>query len=253
MPSLQRHQLVRLSPAGWQQVLAGPWGASARAALAHWARTGLPLVVGRQREAGAGDPAPAPRLQLGLPTPLTYGRERLRIEVALEAVLFYDEFPAASAALRSVPMAARTAWARLVRSLEGQGVRARVFGSHGWQQLSGLRYVHERSDLDLLLPVSDLAQADAVCAALMAAEAGIGAASAPAPASAAGPRPPPASLRIDGELVFPDGAAVAWREWAPWRVTPARGILVKRIDGVALAHDAGWLARSGAWPLEVAA
>jgi phosphoribosyl-dephospho-CoA transferase len=42
--------------------------------------------------------------------------------------------------------------------------------------------------------------------------------------------------RLDGELVFDDGAAVAWREWLAWRAGRALALLVKRIDGSSLSH-----------------
>ena len=50
--------------------------------------------------------------------------------------------------------------------------------------------------------------------------------------------------RLDGELVFDDGAAVAWREWIEWRAGRARAVLVKRLHGVALQRDAAWCERA---------
>jgi phosphoribosyl-dephospho-CoA transferase len=43
-------------------------------------------------------------------------------------------------------------------------------------------------------------------------------------------------VRLDGELVFPDGAAVAWREWHACRGGRTRRLLVKRLDGATLAE-----------------
>ena len=43
-----------------------------------------------------------------------------------------------------------------------------------------------------------------------------------------------AEPRLDGELRFPDGAAVAWREWEAWRAGRSRAVLVKRLDGCSL-------------------
>jgi len=43
-----------------------------------------------------------------------------------------------------------------------------------------------------------------------------------------------AGPRLDGELVFPDGAAIAWREWVAHREGRAAQVLVKRLRGVAL-------------------
>ena len=44
--------------------------------------------------------------------------------------------------------------------------------------------------------------------------------------------------RLDGELLFPDGAAIAWREWQAWRQGRAPQVLVKRLRGVALETPA---------------
>jgi phosphoribosyl-dephospho-CoA transferase len=53
-----------------------------------------------------------------------------------------------------------------------------------------------------------------------------------------------AQLRLDGELLFRDGAAVAWREWIEWRAGRARAVLVKRLHGVALERDTAWCTRA---------
>jgi phosphoribosyl-dephospho-CoA transferase len=90
-----------------------------------------------------------------------------------------------------------------------------VYGSFGWQLVTGLGYVHAASDLDLWLTVRSPERADEAVKLLHAAGA-------------------PKGLRIDGELLFPGGAGVAWREYASWRAGRARSLLVKRLDGVAV-------------------
>ena len=110
-----------------------------------------------------------------------------------------------------------TAWRALVDTLQAVGTSPRVYGGHGWQRITGLAYLHAASDLDLLLSVADAAMADATVAALHAATF-----SAP---------------RLDGEIVFPDGSAVAWREWQAWRAGRVKSVLVKQLDGVAMASQ----------------
>jgi phosphoribosyl-dephospho-CoA transferase len=102
---------------------------------------------------------------------------------------------------------------------------ARVFGSHGWQALSGLDHLHPGSDLDLWVSVDDAAHADAVTRLLQSFAA--------------------SSPRLDGEIVFGDGTAVAWREWADWRSGRARAVMVRGLTGVALLRDAAWPERYG--------
>lgn len=213
MTPLHRHQLVRLSDAGWRTVRARPWDAEAQACLAHWAARRLPLVVTRRApEAGDSDD-----LALGLAAPLAWQRRRLALAAPRRHVAWFDEFPRADALARALPPRGRAAWGRLCAALASLGATTRVYGSHGWQLVSGLPYVHARSDVDLWAAVGDAAQADQVAALLEAFDA-------------------PGAPRLDGELVFPDGRAVAWREWRAWRAGSCRAILTKMLSGAALVQ-----------------
>jgi phosphoribosyl-dephospho-CoA transferase len=90
-------------------------------------------------------------------------------------------------------------------------VQARVFGSLAWQTLTGLDYLSDRSDLDLLLDVHRDTDLDGLAAGIAEIEA-------------------VAPMRLDGELMREDGAAVNWREFH----AGAGEVLVKSIDGVGL-------------------
>ena len=221
MTPLHRHQIARLSDAGWRDVLNREWDAPARECLAHWAEHRLPLVVTRQ-DAHAGDDA----IALGLPAPARWGRRRLALRVARSDVLYFDEFDLADRALNLLPASTRPAWHDLCCRLKAAGANARVYGSYGWQLLSGLAYVRAGSDVDLWLSASDADQADALAACLQAFS----------------DRHP----RLDGELMFDDGAAVAWREWLAWRAGRVKALLVKTIDASTLVHTPGWQ-RAPAW------
>lgn len=220
MTSLRRHQLARLSDAGWSAVLARPWDAQARACLTHWATHRLPLVVTRQ----PADAIAAGPIALGLPAPAHWDRRRLALQVPRAHVLCFDEFPRITEVLGLLPRSARSALRGLHAALTGCRATARVFGSHGWQQLSDLDHLRPGSDLDLWVAVDDAAHADAVSLHLR---------------SFAAARP-----RLDGEIVFGDGAAVAWREWIEWRAGRTRAVMVRRLTGVALLRDAAWCERA---------
>jgi len=209
--SWRRQQLVRLRAEGWAGVLAAPWDDEARDCLALWARRGLPLVVTRQPASQADV------LATGLPAPASHRRRRLAVAVASRDVLLAGEFPEAAAATHQLPPALAPAWHALLEALAADGCTARVYGGHGWQVLTGLAYVHPASDLDLLLPVRSAAQADAVSRGLAHAQ----------EQGWSGPR-------LDGELLFEQGAAVAWREWRAYREGRTAQVLVKRLHGVAL-------------------
>jgi phosphoribosyl-dephospho-CoA transferase len=209
---LHRQQLIRLSAEGWRRLLEAPGDDVARDCLALWAAHGLPLVVTRQPQ------APGDAIAVGLPAPARFRRRRIALSVAPQDVMFLDEFPPAEAVTRLLPRASGAPWRALVATLVLDGCRARVYGGFGWQAITRLPYVHAESDLDLLLPVGAPAHADDVVRLL-------------ATAAWDGPR-------LDGELQFPDGAAIAWREWLDYRQGRASRVLVKRLRGVALESPA---------------
>ncbi|MDP9901745.1 malonate decarboxylase holo-[acyl-carrier-protein] synthase [Variovorax ginsengisoli] len=222
MPSLRRHQLVRLNDAGWGSILQHPWDAQALACLTHWSTHGLPLVVTRQSAAERHEGA----IALGLPAPLHWGKRRLTLQAAQADVLGFDEFPQLLQVRPLLAVRADAALHDLACALDTCGAKARVFGSYGWQAITGMPFVHPASDLDLCIAVDGIAQADAVALAL---------------ASCAAPLP-----RLDGELAFDSGASVAWREWLEWRSGRARAVLVKHLSTVTLEHGTDWCAHAGA-------
>lgn len=241
---LRRHQLAWLHDAGWARLLdrvgeRGPAGRAAApldgalggspeatpdhapahdqaaACLRHWAAHRLPLIVTRQ---------PEPRhtldphlVHLGLPAPDSLGQLRLRLQVEPRDLQLLDECPRAEAVVASLPAEARRAWLATCRRLDALGLEARVYGSHGWQALTALDHVRPRSDVDLWLAVRDVAQADAAAATLATFDA--------------------SDPRLDGELMFPDGRAVHWREWQDWRQGRARAVLVKTLHRALLVHS----------------
>jgi phosphoribosyl-dephospho-CoA transferase len=84
-------------------------------------------------------------------------------------------------------------------------------GSLLWQHLTGLAYLHDASDIDVLWRVTSLGQARAIADALPGIERRTG-------------------IRIDGEILSARGWGVHWRELA----TQAPEILVKTRSGAQL-------------------
>jgi phosphoribosyl-dephospho-CoA transferase len=83
-------------------------------------------------------------------------------------------------------------------------------------QLTGLAYLSPHSDLDVLWPVP--ANFDVLSLVFSIAE-----------VQRAAP------LRIDGEVIFPDGSAVNWREmWNAHRAADRATVLAKTMEGVRL-------------------
>lgn len=193
-----RHTLAWLSAnADWRADVAAQ-----EPRLAAWFAQGLPAMVARR---AADDPDP--RLRLGVPLPPNEGKLRLALRVPLQDVQRLQLPPALDAVLTT---GVSTDWQRALRAV-ARIAPARVFGAFAWQHLSGLPYVHARSDIDLLWQVESRTQADALAAHLNAWE-------------------HEHARRVDGELCLPDGGAVNWREFAG----DSRQVLVKRLEGAAL-------------------
>jgi phosphoribosyl-dephospho-CoA transferase len=128
-----------------------------------------------------------------VPLPPAVGKTRIALTVPEQAVL--ERLPPPS--LLALGHAADPAWGPTIRALAALGARYRVspaaFGSLHWQYQTHLAYLAPRSDLDVLWPIP----ADCEIGDLVA---GIAAVERRAP------------MRIDGEVVSPDGEAVNWRE-----------------------------------------
>jgi len=115
----------------------------------------------------------------------------------------------------------RSIWLGLCAALTRLGVGVRVHGSVGMQHLTALPYTHADSDIDLTLPVQSAAMATTWWPCCW--------------------RPRWRCRGASTRLLLPDGGALAWREWQPWRQGRTDQLLVKRLHGVALETGLRWL------------
>ena len=205
--SLRRHDLLSATPATWDVMLQLHPELAELPLVADWARRGWPMIV-RRRLPGEG----SADLPAAVPLPPSYGKQRIAISFPPGAAL--TALP--PVLLRDAAVAAPADWQRTIAVLiaagEGLGVAPCVFGALLWQHATGLEYLTARSDLDLLWRVSDETVAESLIQVLTRLD-------------AAGP------IRLDGELVLPDGAAVNWREFAQADGAAAT-VLAKTMDGV---------------------
>jgi phosphoribosyl-dephospho-CoA transferase len=190
-----------------------------RAELGSWIGNDWPLCV---RRPDVGEALFESTVALGLPLPPQLGKRRLRFAVDRADVAHTAEPLPLRAVVARAPARFRAFLDTLDERARDRGVRLQVYGSFAWQALTSWRYVTPQSDLDLLVTPADAGGLDAAVALLTRA------------ASAA-------PLRIDGEIVFPGGEAVSWREWRE----PGRDdrVMVKRLDGVAMTPRGALRAR----------
>ena len=184
---------------------------------------GWELVVTRQPSdvsRGGSD------IAVGLAAPARWGWRRIALRVPRADVLFFDEFPRMESVTGQLPAVARDAWRQLAAALSAAAITARVYGSHGWQFVSQMRYAHRHSDIDIWLSIADARQAGTATSALAAFE-GAG------------------FPRLDGELLFADGNAFAWREWQAWREGRHAHIMCKSLAGPVLSRGVAVAAGEG--------
>lgn len=211
-PDLSRHDLVRVEPAGFADFAASLRAYHARDAspvVFGWVEAGRPLIVRRFVEGES-----RLRVPLGLPLPpQAQGPRRIRVALAPERVAAFS-----APTLVEVHATATAAWRPTLDALIALGARHRLtprpFGSLLWQALTGLDYLTPASDLDVLWPLAGASDPDRLRRLLD----GIARIAEAAP------------MRLDGEILMPDGRGVHWREL---REAPDGGtVLVKDRDGV---------------------
>ncbi|MYM22372.1 malonate decarboxylase holo-[acyl-carrier-protein] synthase [Duganella sp. FT135W] len=204
--------LVWLSEAGWQAARAAQ--PQHTAALTQWQRRDWPAVVRRLDADAAPD-----EVCLGLPVPPDSAGRKVRIALRVQAahVVRSSDAMALHAAL---PFSG--AWHEQLNALcdEATALDLRVFGSLAMQALTGLQYVSPTSDVDVLFhPASRHALDEGVALLERYTR----------------------QLPLDGEIVFPGGAAVSWKEWQMAMRHPAK-VMVKELHAVRLADTASLLA-----------
>ena len=203
----RRHDLLRIRPDAWGAVFAALPEHAKSDVLSSWAENEYPFIVRRYLPGESNDSIPA-----GVPLPRYLGKQRIAVS-----------FDPADIAGRVAPVSLCTArdlappaWSDTISALLDLGKRYdtefHVIGSLLWQQLTGLPYLTETSDLDLLWSSA------AVCRHFLEELAVID-------------RHSP--IRLDGECVLSDGSAVNWRELHGCLEKMEEGtVLVKSMTGI---------------------
>jgi phosphoribosyl-dephospho-CoA transferase len=207
----RRHDLLHAAPDAWASVLAVCPPLADLPLLGEWADRGWPVIVRRRGEADNRHLVP-----VGVPLPLAAGKRRVALLIPPEGVLQRSRPPL----LDATASAADPNWRSTIDALVALGARSGVepaaFGSLLWQHLTGLAYLTLHSDLDVLWPIpANFDVHSLIC--------GIAQVQRDAP------------LRIDGEIIFPDGSAVNWRElWDAHQTADGATVLAKTMESVQL-------------------
>jgi phosphoribosyl-dephospho-CoA transferase len=200
-----RHDLVYVGPVGWLALFASRQDLAIEPLAARWPKAEWPAV---RRRAMPGEAQGVP---LGLPLPLEAGKRRLSFLLPSHDIQAVTRPLSLSSAIGSAPRWWWPSLERLDKLSSRHSIDPKVFGSLAWQALTGLPYLSDRSDLDLIFDVHCDTDLDALAASIAAIET-------------------EAPMRLDGELMRDDGAAVNWREFH----AGARVLLCKTIDKVGL-------------------
>jgi phosphoribosyl-dephospho-CoA transferase len=203
-----RHDLIWLTPAGWAAQLTGVDASNRADALHRWRDNDWPLIV-RRREPDA----PADIVCAGLaapPDPASGAKLRIPLRVNASDIARHQRPLPLRAALQAAPENWRAAFTALVADTAGCDMR--VYGSFAMQAHTGLHYLRPGSDIDIVFRPTTALQLDAGLT-LLAAHA--------------------TELPLDGEIIFPSGQAVAWKEWHATRDSTMR-VLVKAASSVQL-------------------
>jgi malonate decarboxylase holo-[acyl-carrier-protein] synthase len=211
---LDRHTMVKPTAAAWTAVMARHPDLAEHAIIEGWVRAGRPLVV---RRPSCSDSAAT--IPLGLPLPPSHGKRRIAVALAPTEIIERKPPPFLADAAATAP----PAWQKTIDRLLRLCPETRTFGSLAWQHLTGLSYLSDHSDLDLLWPPRATRQASTL----------------PSDIAEIARQAP---MRLDGEIICAAGG-VQWRELT---AEGADEVLVKGRDAVYSMTRAAFL--SGALP-----
>lgn len=208
---LARHSLAWLSADGWAQAYSSA-PESCREFIPQWQQMDWPAVA-RRRDADTGEEDEC--LGVALPPDAVTGIKR---RIPVRASRSHIKKISAPLALKALLASAPDGWRGQLAALDIKachlGIDFKVYGSAALQATTGQQYLTPTSDIDLLFyPVDETQLQDGL--SLLDKYA--------------------ATLPLDGEIVFPSGQAVAWKEWIQARAaSTACRVLVKEVQAVYL-------------------
>jgi len=181
--ALARHTMVKASAPAWIAVMNRYPELATEPIVAGWVHADRPLIIRRPACSDVAGMIP-----LGLPLPPSHGKRRISVSLAAAEIVASAPPPLLADAAAAAP----AHWHETIDLLLQLLPETRTFGSLAWQHLTGLPYLTEHSDLDLLWPLSSATRAKTL------------------PSDIAGIAKQ-APMRLDGEIIGASGG-VQWRE-----------------------------------------
>jgi len=210
---LRRHHLLWTSPAWRGAAIEQVVDLEMHRHVAAHLAAGWPLVVCRQSSIDSEGCPAAYSVAAGLPLPPELGKRRLTLIVPASVIVRMAPPLDLKTAIPRLPSDWRLPLRRLLHSANDASVEFRVYGSVAWHALTRRPWLTARSDVDFLWRANDSAQIAAGVELLRQWERESG-------------------RRADGEILFGDDDAVAWREWAPAEGSgPSQRVIVKSLSG----------------------
>lgn len=216
----QRHDLVWLSAMAWSEIRARqPENLSAL--LRTWQVSEWPLEV-RRRDVDADED----RVCISItPPPSSQPLSKIASCVRQVHILEHQSALALSSVVETAPECWREQLRNLIRDALQQQIKFRVYGSLAWQYLTGQPYMSEQTAIEILFIPRTTEQLIAGMRLLTHHA---------------------KTMPLAGEMTFPSGHAVAWKEWTyfPSETTPSDDIrvLVKHVEQVRVMSQRALLA-----------
>jgi phosphoribosyl-dephospho-CoA transferase len=203
-----RHDLIWLNP----EIDAGLFAENDQAQQARkWVKNDFPLVVARQSDPLA---KASNQIVIGFTLPSAPMRTRVLLKADCAAIIAHRRPILLHDAIQFTPKSWRQTIQKLNELFEKSGVTARIYGSLSSEIFTGIKYLDDASDLDLLMEYGEDTKLTELLAQLVNF---------------------PAIPRIDGEILASSGWAVSWRELASaFHSAKPRQVLAKSASEISL-------------------
>jgi phosphoribosyl-dephospho-CoA transferase len=206
--TFHRHDLVWLNP----EIDAGKFASKDQEEQVRiWVKNNFPMVVARQSYPLAKE---SNQIILGFTLPSAPMRTRVLLTADRAAIIQHRRPILLCDAIQFAPENWRANMVKLNELFEKSGVTARIYGSLSSEIFTGIKYLDEASDLDLLLVCGEDTKLNELLIQLETF---------------------PEMPRIDGEILSPSGWATSWRELATvLRSATQRQVLAKSDDEICM-------------------